>query len=291
MENEIVKRQNQDKSISLLCSQRYIYSRAKTYQSFYTIFALPLMLVLTLLIKPFFLAEFQLDLTNYIAIYALVLTFFETMWLKSKVLDYQEIAARIQEQFDRYVYGFDWSSILSGDKVSKHDVLKFSKSYKGDIDGLKNWYSTSVSETNLNKGILLCQNENLGWDIELRSKFINVINLFLISLSFLIILSALYNKVTLEGFILSYVIPFTPVIIYYRGNSKNHQMAIESKKKLKSLIEEAFEEENLSLENLEEIQVQIFHARKYNPMIPDWFNKINHSKLQENVTEVTNEYK
>lgn len=287
--NLINQRQNERSSIELLAAQRNVYSSAKRLLGIYATLAIPFLIGLNTLGKHYALEMLKLDLTNWIAIFALTLTLFDVLWLKSKVVQLQEKAATIQEQFDRYVYNLHWDPIIVGAKVSSHDISKQASSYSKshDINRLSNWYSVEVSNHHERKGILLCQSENLGWDIELRTSYIFYVSLFIIAYIFAILGTALHKEASLTEFIMSYIIPSMPLLTYFRGVYIEQRRAIDAKKALSESLDNALSQPRVSKKTIESIQFQIYTNRKSNPLIFDWFNHLKSKKLQELVTRVT----
>ncbi|MCK6263812.1 S-4TM family putative pore-forming effector [Vibrio sp. ZSDE26] len=287
--NLINQRQNERSSIELIAAQRHIYSSAKWLLGIYAFLAIPFLILANTVGKHYAITLFNIDLTNWIAILALVLTLFDVLWLKTKVIQLQEKAATIQEQFDRYVYNLHWNPISLGNKVSIHEISKHAVTYsnKHNLTELNNWYSEEVSNHNERKGILLCQSESLGWDIELRTSYIFYVSVFIVLYLLAIFSTALYEKVSLTDFILSYIIPSLPLLTYFRGVYVEQRRAIDSKKALSVSLDEALSKPIVSLKTIESLQFQIYTNRKSNPLIFDWFNRIKSKNLQELVTTVT----
>jgi hypothetical protein len=287
--NQINQRQNSPKSIKLLAAQRQTYSNAKILLGIYVFLAIPLMLLVNVILKPIILNQYEFDLTNSIAIFALLLTFIDVLWLKNYVKVLQEIAATIQEEFDRYVYNLKWDPIALGEKVPDVYVEKMYVKYaeSNDVSKLHDWYTPTVSQHSERKGILLCQNENIGWDIELRNSYIAYVVIFIT----LFILSSIYlgvsNKATLEEFIMSYLIPSMPILTYFRNIYSNHCRAIKDKTKLRDCLRHALDSQSIKRKMIESIQFQIFNNRKNNPLIFDFFNYIKSESLQKLVTSAT----
>lgn len=287
--NQINQRQNSPKSIKLLAAQRQTYSNAKALLGIYVLLAIPLMLLVNLVLKPFILNHYGFDLTNLIAVLALLLTLLDVLWLKDYVRTLQEKAATIQEEFDRHVYNLKWDPIILGEKVSDVRVEKMYNKYANshDLSKLHDWYTPTVSQHSERKGILLCQNENVGWDIELRNSYIAYVIVF----NTIFILSLIYfgvsNKATLESFIMSYFIPSMPILTYFRNAYSDHCKAVKDKAKLRDSLKNALDSQNIKIKTVESIQFQILNNRKTNPLIFDFFNYLKSERLQRLITSAT----
>lgn len=287
--NQINQRQNAPRSIKLLAAQRQTYSLAKTLLGTYVFFAIPVMLFVNLALKPIVLKHYSYDLTNIIAVLALLLTFLDILWLKNHVRALQEKAATIQEEFDRYVYNLKWDPIALGEKVSNVYIEKMYSKYSNsnDISKLHDWYTPAVSQHPERKGILLCQSENLGWDIELRTSYIAYVVIFITLFILSLLFFEISNKVTLEYFIMAYLIPSMPLLTYFRNVYSEQSRAIKDKTMLRENLSNALETQNIKRKTVESIQFQILNNRKSNPLIFDFFNYVKSNKLQRLVTSVT----
>ncbi|MGL1103429.1 S-4TM family putative pore-forming effector [Vibrio parahaemolyticus] len=287
--NQINQRQNAPRAIKLLAAQRQTYSSAKTLMGTYVFFAIPAILFLNLALKPIVLKQYSYDLTNIIAVLALLLTFLDVLWLKNHVRALQEKAATIQEEFDRYVYNLKWDPISLGEKVSNVCIEKMYSKYSNsnDISKLHDWYTPSVSQHPERKGVLLCQSENLGWDIELRTSYIVYVVIFITLFFLSLLFFGVSNKVTLDYFIMAYLIPSMPLLTYFRNVYSEHLRAIKDKTMLRDNLSNALNTQNIKRKTIESIQFQILNNRKSNPLIFDFFNYVKSNKLQRLVTSVT----
>ncbi|MFZ3401753.1 S-4TM family putative pore-forming effector [Aeromonas salmonicida] len=287
--NQINQRQNAPRSIKLLAAQRQTYSSAKTLLGSYVCLAIPLMLLVNLVLKPIILKHYAFDLTNIIAILALLLTFLDVLWLKNYVRTLQEKAATIQEEFDRYVYNLKWDPIVLGEKVSNVCVEKMYRKYSesNDVSKLHDWYTPTVSQHSERKGILLCQNENLGWDIELRNSYVVYVVAFITVFILSLIYLGVSNKATLDDFIMSYLIPSMPLLTYFRNVYSEHCRAVKDKVMLRDCLRNALDSQNVKRKMVESIQSQILNNRKTNPLIFDFFNYMKSEYLQRLVTSAT----
>ncbi len=247
------------------------------------------MLLVNLIIKPLVLKNFSYDLTNIIAVSALLLTFLDVLWLKNHVRSLQEKAATIQEEFDRYVYNLKWDAIVLGEKVSSVFIEKMYNKYShsNDTHKLHDWYTSTVSQYPERKGILLCQNECLGWDIELRTSYIAYVTMFITCFVLVLLFYGVSNEVTIEHFIMAYLIPSMPLLAYFRNVYTEHCRAIEDKTMLRESLSRALGAQNIKRKTIEGIQFQILNNRKSNPLIFDSFNYIKSKKLQKLVSGVT----
>ncbi|WP_261815564.1 S-4TM family putative pore-forming effector [Vibrio gallicus] len=293
--NGINVRQNEPESIDKLAAQKQIYSDAKVLQGCYLFLSVPVIMLLNMLVKPVLMNDvlglgWNNDLTNFIAIFALALTISELAWLKPTISKLKEKAAKIQEDFDCYVYELEWNDILCCNKPSGTDVREFSDKYvsKGKSRGaFDNWYTSDVEQVSKVKGILLCQNENLGWDVIQREKFVKAI-IWISVVSFILSCGvAIYLAFTVKSFILNAVIPSLPLICYAITNYYENREAIESKKRLKSAAKKVEGMGAPTMKYARNIQNLIFLNRSTNSLIFDWYYDWHKNTNQRGVSYAT----
>jgi len=274
-------RQNRVESIDKLAAQNQLYGDAKKRLGIYLVLSIPIMMVLNIAIKPLLLCDWlgigsTIDLTDSIALYALLLSAYELIFLKRKISNFKKKAAKIQEDFDCTVYDMEWNDILCGDKVCDVEIKKSSDKYikKGKCrESFVDWYTPDVESVDHTKAILLCQKENLGWDIEQRKKYVYFISIiaFLVFASSVVV--AFYLKCPVNSFILSVIIPSWPAIGFAVNSYFENKEAIENKKFLKSAVDKVEQVKKPTIKYVRNIQNLIYLNRMDNCLIFDWFYK------------------
>jgi hypothetical protein len=290
--NKFNERQNEEASIDKLAAQNQLYGDAKKRLGIYLTLSIPIMILLNVAVKPILLNDtFNLgltfDLTDSIALYALLLAGYELIFLKRKMSTLKQKAAKIQEDFDCTVYCLEWNELLSGDKECELEIKKSSDKYstkRKNREDFINWYTPEIEKLSDNKAILVCQKENLGWDIEQRTKF----NYFISIISIVVLVSSLivgfYFEFTLKSLILSAIIPSWPAISFAISNYYENNEAIEDKKTLKLATEKVEQLRTPSVKYIRNIQNLIFLNRKNNCLIFDWFYKYHFDSNQSGIS-------
>ena len=277
--NGINERQNADLSIEKLASQNQVYGDAKNKIGLYLILSIPVMIIINALVKPALINDwmkfgFSFDLTDSIALFALSLSAYEIIFLRNSINEAKEKAAKIQEDFDCSVYQLEWNNLLCGDKVCDSEIKKYSDKYskKGkDRSRFIEWYTPDVSQVDEIKAILLCQKENLGWDIEQRKKFINFVSTISIMVFVISLIAGFYFDISLKTLILSVIIPSWPAFSYAIANYFENKQTIKDKAALKSSVDKVERIKNPTVKYVRNIQNQIYLNRKTNAPIFDWF--------------------
>jgi hypothetical protein len=287
--NEI---QNLPDSIDKLAAQNQLYSDAKKQLGLFLIMSVVVILVLNLLMKPMMIEDWlglgkMYDITNCIAIYALALSIYEILFLKGYVQSRKEKAAKIQEDFDCTVYNLNWNSLLCGERICASEIDKYSRKYESkgkSRDRFIDWYTPEINQVSGNKQILLCQKENLGWDVAQRKsymKFMVIVMLLTLTLS---LVSALLTEVSVNILILSVIIPTWPIFSFTIQNIIDNKAAISDKTNLKSATEVVERSQQPSIKYTRQIQDLIYLNRRNNNLIFDWYYNFYRESNQKGIS-------
>lgn len=267
----INRNQNTNHCIELLAAQRIIYRDAKKNRTIRIVgsFGLTIIAPVTILLLP----DFKIALGIVGGIWTII-----AFLLSTREANKVKEAATIQEEFDTNTFELDWNNIQCGTKVSNEIIHSSASKYKDKTD-LNNWYGDLDGISN-NLAILICQRSNLVWDWRLRKQFAWTIIICLLILFGVGIGIALYQKLTLETYLISILLPSASAFILGIKEIKEHFDSAKSKETLEKKINSIWEKSLTSLiapTKLEFRQVQdkIFHLRTNTALIPDWwYNKL-----------------
>lgn len=265
MQNEIIERQNEDKSINYLAAQRQLYNEVKKLDNVGILFSV---------ILPLFFATLQLIIKENtylnVASYVLsILSMFIGLILNSYVSHKKGCAAEIQQYFDIYVYQMPWDNKLFGKKrnvnhiVAEKSQLLLKKA--GEREKLLDWYTSIVGTVDLLKGILMCQKENYCWDVGLRKRF-RLTSSIIIGIMVVIIFSIGVFKNETVVMLLCRFAFVIPMFQWLFETIKNLNEDIENLKEIDELVNSP-EEKNM--DDLQEIQSKIYTHRKSCFAIPN----------------------
>ena len=293
--NKIPETQLEPIQLKRLAAQRQLYSDAKRIQAIQIIFVF-VPPILTVLVVCHLLAAVWAAISG-IIIACLFLCF------DSQQQSLKQKAAKIQELFDCDVLALNWREIMVGSRFEIETVEKYASKHKHkdpDYIKLKNWYSKNVGKLPLHLGRIVCQRSNCWWDAQLRRRYTKwVIGVFLVVLIVVVTCFGLTRDWTLEKFILLVVNPLTPAFILgVRQCNENTKSAM----RLDKLKEHAEKMWNKALkgENPEELtrasrdlQDEIYHHRRTNSLIFDWFynflKKEDEEQMNKSANELVNE--
>lgn len=184
--------------------------------------------------------------------------------------------AILKEEFDTILFNIPWKSTLK--KLEHSEISKLSLEYKGNE--IKDWYSPNISnKIPQNIVVAVMQHSNTSWDIELRIIYRRCLIGFIIVYSIALwIFLVFYNSTAISIFLIHFSILsfYTHFISLIRG----HSSAIEVRKAIsKHLDDIIFSKLNITIEELRDIQDEIFISRQEPAKVPNFFFRLYHRKM------------
>lgn len=265
MSNGIAVRQNEEKAIAMLAAQRQLYNDAKKLGTISIVLSvwLPFAMALILLFLP---EESICKNVSYIlAIVSMLFSFV----VDKHINDKKKLAAFIQQKFDVYVYNMPWDERIFGkQKNVNQDIVTYSKQIIENSDKkerLYNWYTPTVGNRDLLTSILLCQRENLSWDVGLRKRYrLSSIIMIVFLCSFVIVMGLWQNEsIAMLLWRFAFIVPMLEWL-FDTVKTLNKDM-----ERLKELDEIINNDVSKTMDELQDIQKMIFEHRKECYAIPN----------------------
>lgn len=265
MSNGIAVRQNEEKAIAMLAAQRQLYNDAKKLGTISIVLSvwLPFAMALILLFLP---EESICKNVSYIlAIVSMLFSFV----VDKHINDKKKLAAFIQQKFDVYVYNMPWDERIFGkQKNVNQDIVTYSKQIIENSDKkerLYNWYTPTVDNRDLLTSILLCQRENLSWDVGLRKRYrLSSIIMIVFLCSFVIVMGLWQNEsIAMLLWRFAFIVPMLEWL-FDTVKTLNKDM-----ERLKELDEIINNDVSKTMDELQDIQKMIFEHRKECYAIPN----------------------
>lgn len=272
----INERQNSELNLKRLAAQRQLYSDAK--KMMHIQFAISGMAVIVFAIIGNIISK---EYAVYITVLSILCVLFDELFLTKRIENLRLSAAIIQEDFDCDVLQIPFNHIKNSHGTMLETIQENSKKYLSkhkNYDLLINWYP-GMDKADLKYGRIICQSTNCWWNQKLREKYSNFLIHSTVTIFIILLLIALFNGITLSGFIMSVISPILPgaVLVYkiQRDNKKAIQNLNDMKNKLDSIIERLRAKELYPDEKLQNdircLQDMIFENRSASPLIPDRF--------------------
>ena len=177
-------KQNDHYFLVRLAAARRLYTLAKQGQNFYFMLNVVLVSILAFLsialnsavVGDYFDFE-PIDISKLVAVSSVIVLTLDKFLVTGMIEKHMEEAAKIQDQADRKLFGFEWNAPLAGSApnsalVAKHGEWLLKKKGKAPFE---NWYALRDDKLIHPYQILICQNACLSWDTNLRSKVNNAL--------------------------------------------------------------------------------------------------------------------
>lgn len=260
-----ISRQNSQKSIKLLAAQRFLYTHAKRWWT--------TALLLSAIIAPILsiIAIFNPRLAPYAACMAiLIYTLVGLIGIKTKSL--VRAAAETQEEFDCHVLDLPINPLLFEVVDRKEIVSDMSSRYieKCGKDKLIDWYPKSLTRLSQSRATVEAQKINCWWDQSLRNNYIVAHIAIALLVCCSLVLLGLWQKLSLESFILSVIVPIIPLIQVVTDQTYKN---IESKRKAMSNLQYAktllanHNNQPIEQAQIRSLQDAIFNHRTTAPLV------------------------
>jgi hypothetical protein len=266
----ILELQNSSTSLRLLASQRHLYTQAKHLQRWRVIGTIGLAAIAPLIY--YLIPNSRAILAGvggmWLLISRVILEGIEAKKIKQ--------AAKIQEQFDVELFKLPWNRVLVGDRLSPELISSADKSYTGDREKLKDWY-TDTGNVPYPLDVLLCQRANLVWDWRLRRHYawgISALTALLFSLG---IILAVATNLTLLDYLLALLIPSLAALLKGVEVARAHFKIAAEKEEIEREISLLWEAglrnpTSVSREQCRCIQDCVYILRSKGPLVPDkWY--------------------
>lgn len=271
----IIGKENLEINIERLAAQRELYSLGKKY--FNVQLSLNVLITVILLILSLLLNHFcSIKIDWFRAFYAFTILLIDNLVITNMINQLRQKASSIQEMFDCDVLNIEWNKIIVGEKPLNEDVNKYYKKHLKnvkDIDNLKNWYATTISQINNNAAKIICQRSNFSYDFALRKYFINWVVAIAVALLIIIVFLSCANDISSRTLFISGILPYLPILSMVLKLYNEHTISIKNLESLKSAINSAWnnvlKNEDISEHEIRQIQDKIYLTRKSNPLIPD----------------------
>lgn len=210
LRNDIPTRQASDENRGLLRARHRNYRAAKVTQG---------VLVLVSIILPVigvWIAPQVPEIRPYLALASLILLVMETALFDRIQKDRLKRGAKLQEQFDTDVFGMPWNRFVTGAPVEHEDVRRLSAkplSKKREAH-FQAWYEVCIGRLPLHLARLIGQRTNISYDARLRRRYGGWLLTLTILFGVALLYAGLYKGLQFPELIMSFGVPFLPVLTW-----------------------------------------------------------------------------
>jgi hypothetical protein len=272
--NNIDKKQNEQKQLERLAAQREIYSFAKR------LYLIQIIITVIIPIGLFIISSIWIELLTYSALFGTLAFSIDSLMLQPIIKKQKTKAAKIQELFDCDVLDLETSPLKVVSDIAVEEILLNYNAHlkiKTNIEKIRDWYPTNISEIPISIARIICQRANCWWDSKLRIRYSNFLKYMGIVVFLSLILFSFITKISVTdlALFLSGLIPF------FRFCNKEFIEHREAALRLNELVKYSEDIWQYALENPEEyyriklnsrrLQDEIFEHRSKSPLILDQF--------------------
>ncbi|OYU93831.1 MAG: hypothetical protein CFE21_18910 [Bacteroidetes bacterium B1(2017)] len=283
--NNIPERQNQPKQLERLAAQRELYSSAKKFQIFQIVINIIIPVLLSLL------AIKCEEVAPYSAFLGVLFSILDVSFIEQEIKNRREKAAKIQELFDCYVLELPISPLKVITDITVEEILIHYHAHSKiptNVEKIRDWYSTAVSNVPLPIARLICQRSNCWWDSRLRKRYSFSLGVLGVIITLFLGYLGIHEKLSFNNFVLiaSSISPFILYIIKQYNDQKEAAKRLDDLVNFSSNIwESSFNmDEHEILDNSRKLQDEIFDHRSKSPLILDFF----YNKLRNKDEEIMN---
>jgi hypothetical protein len=163
--NTISRDQDTPEFQRLLKARQRVYSDATRYQ------ILQMVLTVALPIAGAALALAFQEARPYVALYGLIATALDVMWIDRIQRQLLKVAAKISEEFDCILLKMPWNSFVAGKREDVETIDAAARRWKDKVSSIAGWYTGITPTARHPMARLVCQRMNLQYDASLRKKY------------------------------------------------------------------------------------------------------------------------
>lgn len=187
-------------------------------------------------------------------------------------------AAAFQELFDVELFGLTWNATAAGPKPTPYERNRVARGFPASRVGrLRNWY-VDTAGVPYPYDVLLCQQQNLGWDARLRRRWAHTLMSLIVLWAATGLAVGYLGGLTVSEVLLSWFVPSLGALVLgfesYRGQV---DLAAE-RERVAPLVQRALDRAGRPAETTRrilatarEIQDIILVTRRQPGRVPDWF--------------------
>jgi hypothetical protein len=195
-------------------------------------------------------------------------------WVKQRLKD----GARMQEEFDCYVFRLPWNKVFSGSKVDPEDIGKYARVELAEKteETFHDWYAPSADRLPLFAGRVACQRSNVRFDVSQRKTYCSLLKGAAVFVIIAVVLSELYFGVAFSDWVMTSLVPATPMVIWLLREYNRQADSIATVERLKGEADKLWADMVRASDGSpfeaksRELQDAIFNHRASSPLVFDW---------------------
>lgn len=280
MAHKLLSRQNDDEHVLLLKASSAAYRNSKRGEIFITMFILFLSYA-----YPFTYIYLKDETAKMVLFGCSFLLNIAIQILTGVLKDNTSKGALFKEEFDVSLFSLKRKTTL---KIpGRDDISKYAEKFRGSPP--VNWYSVYLNEQIPdNIAIAAFQHTNTSWDINLRRKYKRYLITYMLAYSAGL---ACLLYFSCADFQTSFFTMFSVFMFYSHFITlvRGHASAISRRESVSSFLDRIiFKDRKADLQQLRDIQDEIYFTRQESAKVPDFFFKMNRKKMNQEAEEFIN---
>ncbi|OZV83027.1 hypothetical protein CA850_05845 [Micromonospora echinospora] len=186
-------------------------------------------------------------------------------------------AAVLQEMFDVDLFGLPWNPVAAGDRIDAHEVSRLERAFRRDEQYLRDYYE--IPPLPAPYDVLACQQQNLGWGSRIRLRYAHTVLGGVVLWSVLGVVFGVTSGMTVAELLLQWFVPsLGGLMVGLEVYRTQRDVAVDRTRALAVLrahLAPAASSEPTAPSDLlvlaRQIQDLIFHSRRGQARVPDWF--------------------
>jgi hypothetical protein len=187
-------------------------------------------------------------------------------------------AAILQEMFDVRLFELPWNTVAAGEPLGPEEVSRLDRAYRGDERYLRDYYE--VPHLPRPYDVLACQHQNLGWGARVRRRYAYTVLAGVALWAAAGVVYAVTAELTVADLLTQWFVPSLGVLLLgveiYRGQrdvaAERHRALAILQRQIVAVVEgDETDTESRLLTLARQTQDLIFHSRRGQARVPDWF--------------------
>ncbi|MFG1650824.1 S-4TM family putative pore-forming effector [Micromonospora sp. NPDC049275] len=187
-------------------------------------------------------------------------------------------AATLQEMFDVRLFELPWNTVAAGEPVGPEEVSRLDRAYRGDERYLRDYYE--VPHLPHPYDVLACQHQNLGWGARVRRRYAYTVLAGVAFWTAVGVVFAVTADLTVADLLTQWFVPSLGALLLgveiYRGQrdvaAERDRALVILQRQIAAAVRADEPATDPTLLNLaRQIQDLIFHSRRGQARVPDWY--------------------
>jgi hypothetical protein len=262
---EIAAAQSDDENLRNLIAAGYFYTRAKWLH-----FGGASVGLLLALAAPFVLI-YRPEWGPKIGAIGGLWIFVTRVGLERFTREFKLKGATAQERFDCDVFGLEWNDSLTRG-LSDEEIHRASREMK-NREKVEEWYPAKGDDV-WPKSVLICQRANAVWARRQHKAYSGIVVSLAVGWGIAGVIIAGLHSASLTDYLVTILLPSLPAFLDATDLARTHAAASAARQLLEDQADALLAAGPARVDELREIQDQLFNLRREAPLVPGWFYKM-----------------